>query len=527
MTAIRKEASILISAVRKIKKPLASGHSAIVSITGMLALFQLISLPIHTLSFLIRLSTKTATDTPIISRRPYRNSVFSLSKSSYNNNHNFKIDAGTFTHLRDIRRVLCLSDLHTDHVDNLGWLANRTARGDLSDTDLVVVAGDISHDLERLEESFALLLQTGASVLFVAGNHEAWLSSAELKIVDEFDTALASVPKDDPGSSSPYPVSSLTKLERIYQHCHELGVLTGCTLVGGTTDNPCPLWILPLDSWYDGSLKLMDGCDDLIQDFRKWPWVDFMRCRWPFPNSDDRLLKKMPSGLVEYFLHQNKIVIERLRGALAETADTRESSYHRQTGLMTVSHFLPNQQCLPDWKEVSSDVFLRGPWLDHGGGGVSAKFALVAGTKGLDKQIRSLSSIIDLDRKTRHIHVFGHSHRPKDFELNNIRYIHNPLGKPREREIYMVNPEVDFQLVWDTTMGEVEGETVIRYWEEKGGGVEMLKTRMKKSKRRSRYVFSQKGKSRRKATNTTTASAETLTNEGMAMSRAKQKPRGP
>jgi predicted phosphodiesterase len=376
----------------------------------------------------------------------------------------FHNDSGAnVMHLSNVDRVLVLSDLHVDHIENLAWLTNRTSQGDFSEKDLLVVAGDISHDLERLEQSFTLLLETGASVLFVAGNHEAWLSSAELKSND----------------------STASILERVYQLCRRMGVLTGCTLVGGTASRPFPLYILPLDSWYDGSLAIKE-CRDLVQDFPKWPWVDFIRCRWPFPGLDDRLLYKLPSVLVDFFAAYNHRVIRQFQDAWSSSLLSLEYD-PRQKGILTVSHFLPNQQCLPDWKDVTSKQFLGDSWLDHGGGGVSGKFALMVGTKNLDQQIRAVSQGLLLDDEVlRYIHVFGHSHRPKDFEFENIRYIHNPLGKPREREIHMVNPDVDFQVVWDTRQGEIKGETLIRYWEEKGGGVEMLRCRMKKSKRKSR-----------------------------------------
>ena len=158
---------------------------------------------------------------------------------------------------------------------------------------------------------------------------------------------------------------------------------------------------------------------------------------------------------------------------------------------MTVSHFLPNWQTLPDWNDLESPVF-RNEWFNHGAPGMSAKFAKVAGTQLLDQQIRQLLHVptpSPSPSSRKHIHIFGHSHRPKDFLFQGIRYIHNPLGKPRERQLYMVSPQVDFQLLWDTTTrGEIPAATtILRYWEQYGGGIEALERRLRVVKPRGRY----------------------------------------
>lgn len=140
-------------------------------------------------------------------------------------------------HLTHIDRVLCISDLHVDNADNMEWLANHTGLVSdgvkLCDSDLIVVAGDISHQFDRIEQSFSYLQRQGPSILFVPGNHEAWLNSSELE-----------------------SGNSLKKLERIYEVCDRMGVITGPVLVGNTEERPHGLWIAPLESWYDGTLSV-------------------------------------------------------------------------------------------------------------------------------------------------------------------------------------------------------------------------------------------------------------------------------
>lgn len=347
--------------------------------------------------------------------------------------------------LSDIDRIFCLSDLHTDHVANLEWVQDRIDSC-LNKRDLLIVAGDISHNHDVLVETLTLLRKR-CQVFFIFGNHEAWLTREE---------------RD-------HEKNSFDKIGEINRICEELDVHTGMLYIEGKL----PVWIVPIQSWYDGSLTFDQ---DLCHDFNKWPWVDFQRCNWTpdFPPAPrDHPHSKIPSGLVEHLHERNKPLLEHL-------------SSHRKhaDSVMTVSHFLPNSRTLPDWRDINDDEFDVSNWLDHGAAGVSAKFAKVAGSKLIDEQIRSV--VDELGPSARLLHIFGHSHRPKDFEWDNIRYIHNPLGKPRERALYMIDPDVNAQHIWSLESGEVRGDTIIRYWEQYGGGKGALFQRLEEV-RQGRY----------------------------------------
>ena len=346
--------------------------------------------------------------------------------------------------------------------------------------DALVIAGDISHRLETIERSLSVISDNlGCHTFFVPGNHEAWVGGKEM---------------DEMGLTS-----SFDKLQRVMDVCDRLGVHTKHKLVG--SNHRRPAWIVPIWSWYDGTLAL-PGCEDLCDGFGQWPWVDFARCKWgeeflgsvddQSSRGDSRFtipgFERIPSQrLVKKMLSRNDgsvaTVKEHLERCSAESRDF--------PGLISMTHFSPCRATLPDWKDPSSDTFLRKEWLDHSAPEVSAKFAYVSGSQLIDDQIRSMS-----DDAHRHLHVFGHSHRPKDFIRAGIRYVHNPVGKPVEREMNMISKDFDFKLVWDATTydGEISAPTLVRYWEEQGGGLEMLSRNLSKRERRRQQQMKRRTK---------------------------------
>ena len=369
--------------------------------------------------------------------------------------------------------------------------ANTGSRLTPGPNDALIIAGDISHDLDIIHDTLSTIVDNlQCHTFFIPGNHEAWIGGSKM---------------DDMGL-----VDSFAKLEKVVEVCDALGVHTTAKLLVGCSDgdegDTCnaddpniqhAVWIVPMWSWYDGSLAL-PGCEDLSSGLASWPWADFKRCEWGEQYQGMRLqeasdgdevdarftvpgCERVPSPeLTKLFLSWNEPALEAVRQSSVEN-------------VITFSHFLPSQRCLPDWKVPSSEQFCREEWLDHPVPDVSAKFAYVAGSDLIDEQlrsfsneaIRSASSSIDINRN--HIHVFGHSHRPKDFVLDGIRYIHNPVGKPVEREMNMINDELDFQLIWDCREGQICSEVdIIRYWEQFGGGVQLLAQNMAKRRRRRR-----------------------------------------
>lgn len=119
-------------------------------------------------------------------------------------------------------RVFAVSDLHTDYQRNLDWLRNLHASA--TQDDILIVAGDVTHRLDRLEESLAILKGKYAHVLYTPGNHDLWLEHGQR------------------GGSA----TSIDKLEQVFDVCDKLGVVRSSRKIDG-------VWFVPVLAWYHAS----------------------------------------------------------------------------------------------------------------------------------------------------------------------------------------------------------------------------------------------------------------------------------
>lgn len=345
--------------------------------------------------------------------------------------------SATAGRLRAQPPIYAISDLHTDRVENMAWLRSGAIWPVDAAAAACVVAGDVSHRMDVLEETLGAISGRFAATFFVPGNHELWVRPA--------------------GEAGPAE-NSLEKLDQVTALCARLGVRTAPAMVGSVC-------VVPLLSWYDRSLAIPG-----VQPLPLRLWADFSRCRWPdWPVSAAHAPGQPPTGpvraarvaaehdeaVLSHLLQRNEANIARA------LADMRS---HAPSAVLSLSHFLPCSACLPDWLEPEVETF-DASWLSHGAARKAALFAQVAGSTRIDSQVRRLTAGTALP----HVHVFGHSHRPKDFLLNGVRYVHNPVGKGAEREWGMLPPPA-FRCLWDGAGRPTAcpRPPLVRYWEQRG-----------------------------------------------------------
>jgi len=229
-------------------------------------------------------------------------------------------------------RIFALSDIHVDYSENMAWIQGLSER-DYS-RDVLLLAGDICHDIGKLEAALKCLREKFAEVFFLNGNHDLWLL--------ETDSS-----------------DSRQKFHRLLDLCRGLGVRTEPAKLD---DGHGGLWIVPLFAWYDKPEETQNSLflpkagpgDEMLDS-----WGDEHFVRWPAGGT--------PSA---YFLESNVTHLHRVYDA----------------PVISFSHFLPRTDLM----------FPRQPgagpqptvWPLRAG----FNFSRVAGTWALEKQIRKLGS---------------------------------------------------------------------------------------------------------------------------------------
>lgn len=138
-------------------------------------------------------------------------------------------------------RVFATSDLHVDYRENGRWVSE-ISKADFTD-DVLILAGDISDSLERIERTLKALSLRFRQVLYVPGNHDLWVLR-DRNIRDSFE-----------------------KFGFVRDVVNGSGA--SCEPFHGTRTS-----IVPLFGWYDFSFG--EPSEEL-----KRRWMDFRACRWP------------------------------------------------------------------------------------------------------------------------------------------------------------------------------------------------------------------------------------------------------
>jgi predicted phosphodiesterase len=188
-------------------------------------------------------------------------------------------------------RVFAVSDLHVDHDVNAKWVRELSSMDYVDD--VLIVAGDLTDTLPRLDWCLRTLANRFRKVLFVPGNHELWLIR---------DSGVA---------------TSFDKFSRVVDVVQASGASMETYRLPG-------LAVVPLMSWYDYSFG--QPCAHL-----QAVWMDYHACRWPPGFSVPRI--------AAHFMAMNP--------------DHESLSGER---LITFSHFLPRIDVMPSFIPPESRI---------------------------------------------------------------------------------------------------------------------------------------------------------------------------
>ena len=286
-----------------------------------------------------------------------------------------------------------ISDIHIDYQENFDALLDipiPTVK-----KDALIVAGDATDNISRLEELLSAMKQRFRWVGFVPGNHELWI-----KRKNQNDSSFS---------------TSIEKFDAIIAMCKRIDVFTSPQKIGVDASQ---LWLVPLFSWYHtpeestASLYAEKKCK---QDKTHEMWSDFFLTKWP---------KWKEGYTADYFSQRNKSRVEQ--------------EYNHP--VLSFSHFLPLQELmLPSAQEKKVSTLLHKDLTPE------FNFSRVAGTTLIDEQLRKIDS---------QMHLYGHQHRNRYRKINGVTYVSHCMGYPKERKRGLIAEHcTQPKLLWDSTNG--------------------------------------------------------------------------
>ncbi|MCG8314203.1 MAG: metallophosphatase family protein [Pseudomonadales bacterium] len=249
------------------------------------------------------------------------------------------------------KRLFVISDIHIDYSENLEVLLALSDSAYRSDS--LIIAGDASDDLSRLDSFFGAMSGKFENVLFVPGNHELWLKRS---------------PQEN----------SIAKFEAIVDLCKRAGIHTDSIIIGEQQK----IAVVPLLSWYHTAEHPLDTLyleKPNVEDKTADMWSDFFLTQWP---------ETVTANVCDYFLALNNPALQQ----------------HFDIPVVSFSHFLPRQELMLSTKAERNSSQLTFKDLHP-----EFNFSHVAGSKALDRQIRQLGSRV-------HIYGHQHRNRVRTID---------------------------------------------------------------------------------------------------------------
>eukprot|EP00670_Eutreptiella_braarudii_P010306 CAMPEP_0174308416 /NCGR_PEP_ID=MMETSP0810-20121108/1748_1 /TAXON_ID=73025 ORGANISM="Eutreptiella gymnastica-like, Strain CCMP1594" /NCGR_SAMPLE_ID=MMETSP0810 /ASSEMBLY_ACC=CAM_ASM_000659 /LENGTH=588 /DNA_ID=CAMNT_0015415747 /DNA_START=23 /DNA_END=1790 /DNA_ORIENTATION=+ len=201
--------------------------------------------------------------------------------------------------LPDECSVYCVSDIHMEMKGNQEWLDALPACREPNS--VLLVAGDVHHDVSKLKDTLARLCGKYSRVFYVPGNHELWVTEKAHR-------------------------NSVTKFFEILDICDQIGVLYVPAPVARRTR------IYPLFTWHSADL----GDPDVSPSFHEELFDIF--CKWPqgINLSDKPNKSSLCPGIPSFFTALNVLT------AQAMPQDTGGDGSDWDT--ITFSHFVPRRE---------------------------------------------------------------------------------------------------------------------------------------------------------------------------------------